>query len=428
MHFFDYLCWVMDIDLLSRILKELVTDHDMVGLPGIGTFVTEVVPASFSDKGYTINPPYRRLSFVQGRVEDKLLIDFYSESNEVDVEVAEAYITQFLHEMKQVLKERKIILLPGLGRLRATKENNFFFVPEEDLDIYPDGFALKPVSLKNIQREMEPVHIPVSFAEAVQSLMEKKKAEPQPEAWPEQESLPQAEPQPEAEAEPESQPQAEVQPEPQLEQPELEADSEQVPEAQAEPEPKLRRELVPLDPEQVPYSGADIPLDPREINEAQFEPEREPEPQPEPEVQSQPEQQTEREPEQEAKPQPEQPETEQEAEPQPEQLEAEREPEQEAQPQPEQEPEPQPEQQAEPQPEQQAEREPEPQPESQSESEPEQEAQPRQRQRRRWWVVLLVVVALLAVALGVFVILAHAAPDFIDSILYTPEELRIINA
>ena len=365
----------MDIDLLSRILKELVTDHDMVGLPGIGTFVTEVVPASFSDKGYTINPPYRRLSFVQGRVEDKLLIDFYSESNEVDVEVAEAYITQFLHEMKQVLKERKIILLPGLGRLRATKENNFFFVPEEDLDIYPDGFALKPVSLKNIQREMEPVHIPVSFAEAVQSLMEKKKAEPQPEAEQERESLPQAE----------------TQPEPQLEQPELEADPEQVPEAQAEPEPKLRRELVPLDPEQVPYSGADIPLDPREINEAQFEsepqpesdPESEPEPQPEPEAQSQ---------------------SEQEPEPQPDQPEAEREPEQEPEPP--------------------AEREPEQEPEPQ----PEQEAQPRQRQRRRWWVVLLVVVALLAVALGVFVILAHAAPDFIDSILYTPEELRIINA
>ena len=399
---------------MSRILKELVTVHDMVGLPGIGTFVTEVVPAAFSDKGYTINPPYRRLSFVQGRVEDKLLIDFYSESNEVDVEVAEAYITQFLHEMKQVLKERKIILLPGLGRLRATKENNFFFVPEEDLDIYPDGFALKPVSLKNIQREMEPVHIPVSFAEAVQSLMEKKKAEPQPEAEQERESLPQAE----------------TQPEPQLEQHELEADPEQVPEAQAEPEPKLRRELVPLDPEQVPYSGADIPLDPREINEAQFEPESEPE----------------REPEPEAQPQPDQPEAERESEPQLEQQESEREAEQEPESEPEQEAQPQPEQESEPQLEQQeyereAEQEPEPQPEQpqsereleqepepQPESEPEQEAQPRQRQRRRWWVVLLVVVALLAVALGVFVILAHAAPDFIDSILYTPEELRIINA
>ena len=411
----------MDIDLLSRILKELVTDHDMVGLPGIGTFVTEVVPASFSDKGYTINPPYRRLSFVQGRVEDKLLIDFYSESNEVDVEVAEAYITQFLHEMKQVLKERKIILLPGLGRLRATKENNFFFVPEEDLDIYPDGFALKPVSLKNIQREMEPVHIPVSFAEAVQSLMEKKKSEPQPEAEPEQESLPQAEPQPEAE--PESQPQAEVQPEPQLEQPELEADPEQVPEAQAEPEPKLRRELVPLDPEQVPYSGADIPLDPREINEAQFEPEPQSELQPEPEAQPQTDQpeaecESELQPEPEAQPQTDQPEAERESEPQPEQ---------EPEPQPEQQTEREPEQEAQTQPDQpEPEREAEPQPEQEPESEPEQEAQ--QRRRRRWWVVLLVVVALLAVALGVFVILAHAAPDFIDSILYTPEELRIINA
>ena len=409
----------MDIDLLSRILKELVTDHDMVGLPGIGTFVTEVVPASFSDKGYTINPPYRRLSFVQGRVEDKLLIDFYSESNEVDVEVAEAYITQFLHEMKQVLKERKIILLPGLGRLRATKENNFFFVPEEDLDIYPDGFALKPVSLKNIQREMEPVHIPVSFAEAVQSLMEKKKAEPQPEA--EQESLPQAEPQPEAWPEQESLPQAETQPEPQLEQHELEADPEQVPEAQAEPEPKLRRELVPLDPEQVPYSGADIPLDPREINEAQFEPESEPEPQ----LEQQSEREPEQEPEQQAEPQPES-----EPEQEPEQPQPESEPEQEAQPQPDQpeaecESEPQPEQ---PEAEREAEQEPKSEPERESELEPEQEAQPRQRQRRRWWVVLLVVVALLAVALGVFVILAHAAPDFIDSILYTPEELRIINA
>ena len=39
----------------------------------------------------------------------------------------------------------------------------------------------------------------------------------------------------------------------------------------------------------------------------------------------------------------------------------------------------------------------------------------------------MVVLSLAVVALGVFVILAHAAPDFIDSILYTPEELKILN-
>ena len=366
----------MDIDLLSRILKELVTDHDTVGLPGIGTFVTEVVPASFSDKGYTINPPYRRLSFVQGRLEDQLLIEFYAESNEVSVEAAEAYITQFLREMKEVLKERKIILLPGLGRLRATKENNFFFVPEEDLDIFPDGFALKPVSLKNIQREMEPVTIPVSFAEAVQGLMEKKQAE--------------------AEPEPEPSPATE----PELKQP--------------------LRELVPLDPEQVPYSGADIPLDPQAMQEPEPESEPEAQPQPEPEPEAQPEQQ----------PEPEQPETE------PAQPETEPEqPEPEPEPQPEQtqaEPEQQPDPEPTPEPEQvQVDPEPTAEPEQQPQAEPEQaKPEPGQqtRPRRRWWIAVLVVVALLAVALGVFIILAHASPDFIDSILYTPEELRIINA
>ena len=39
---------------------------------------------------------------------------------------------------------------------------------------------------------------------------------------------------------------------------------------------------------------------------------------------------------------------------------------------------------------------------------------------RRWLYVAVV-------ALAVFMILARVAPDFIDSILYTPEELRIIN-
>ena len=53
----------MDIDLLSKMVKELILDNDKVVLPGLGCFTAEIIPASFSDKGYTINPPYRRLSF-----------------------------------------------------------------------------------------------------------------------------------------------------------------------------------------------------------------------------------------------------------------------------------------------------------------------------------------------------------------------------
>ncbi len=139
----------MDIDLLSKMIGELILDHDELSLPGLGTFVAEEVPATFSDRGYTVNPPYRKLSFYQRPESDHLLIDFYASSNGVSFDDASLIIVRFLDEMKSILKEKKVVVLPGLGRLRATRENNFFFVPDADLDIYPDGFGLRPVSMKN---------------------------------------------------------------------------------------------------------------------------------------------------------------------------------------------------------------------------------------------------------------------------------------
>lgn len=138
----------MDIDLLSKMVKELILDNERVVLPGLGSFVAEIVPATFSDKGYTINPPYRKLYFRSKPDEGSGLIPFYAQSNSVSEEIAEKVIVDFVTELKTVLFQKKTVIFPGLGRLRATKENNVFFVADEDLDIYPEGFGLEPISLK----------------------------------------------------------------------------------------------------------------------------------------------------------------------------------------------------------------------------------------------------------------------------------------
>lgn len=148
----------MDIDLLSKMVKELILDDDRVVLPGLGCFVAEVVPAYFSDKGYTINPPYRKLYFRARPDEGDSLADFYARSNNVSHDVAERIIKDFVSELKSVLHSRKVVVFPGLGRLRATKENNVFFVADEDLDIYPEGFGLEPISLKTHQETPEEVN------------------------------------------------------------------------------------------------------------------------------------------------------------------------------------------------------------------------------------------------------------------------------
>lgn len=138
----------MDVDFLSGMIRELMLDHDSLNLPGLGSFVVEDMPASFSDKGYTINPPYRRLSFVERPSGDNYLAELYAGANPQAPKEAEAVLVAFLAQIKEELMQRKIVELPGLGRLRATRENHFFFVADEDLDISPEACGLAPVSLK----------------------------------------------------------------------------------------------------------------------------------------------------------------------------------------------------------------------------------------------------------------------------------------
>ena len=298
---------------------ELILDHDQVGLPGVGTFVAEVVPASFSDKGYTINPPYRRLSFYSSRLEEDLLIDFYASHNDLDRAAAKAYLTAFLAEMKTVLKDRKVVTFPGLGRLRATKENTFFFVPDEDLDIYPDGFGLDSVSLKSHHESREEVSIAVSDLASILS------------------SIPAAEPKPEPVAEPVEEPVA-------------------PPEAPAaEPTAEPKPEAAPAEPAAAaePVATAEPAAEP--ISEPSPEPVAQPAPAPTPA--------------------------------------------------------------------------PAPKPQATSSQDDDSE-RPRRRPGRRpiglmGW--LLIILGLVALFFAAFFITAHVAPDFLDKLLYTEEELRILN-
>lgn len=168
----------MDIDLLAKMIKEVMLQNDSVTLPGVGSFVAELVPASFSDKGYTLNPPYRRLYFIPRQGEDKLLAALYASSNGVSEQDAEQIITDFLHEMKEMLLSRRVMVFPGLGRLRATRENHIFFVADEDLDIYPAGYGLEPISLKtHVETEAQVEAAVASLAKAMEEVPE----EPEPE-------------------------------------------------------------------------------------------------------------------------------------------------------------------------------------------------------------------------------------------------------
>ena len=239
----------MDIDLLAKMVKEAIIDHDVVTLPGVGCFVAELVPSSFSDKGYTINPPYRRLYFSPKQGSDTYLADLYARDNQgVDAPMANRILTEFLTEMKEILKVKKTVVFPGLGRLRATRENHFFFVADEDLDIYPEGLGLVPLSLKTH------VETPEEVATAVAGLAELI-AEPEPEPTPAPEPEPVA----------------------------VEEIPEQVGNDASEPEPVVAPEPAPVpEPTPAPVPEPETIPEPQPASEPVVAPEPEPAPVPEP--------------------------------------------------------------------------------------------------------------------------------------------------
>lgn len=228
----------MDIDLFSKMIKELILDSDRVVLPGLGCFVAEMVPATFSDKGYTINPPYRRLSFRSKPDADDALMNFYAESNGLDRDVACRILGDFIAELRTVIFTKKLVVLPGLGRLRATKENNIFFIADEDLDIYPAGFGLEPISLKTHQETRQEV------IEAVAGLRSILDDAPAQENVSEAELVAAVDSEPVVESEPATEPEPTVEPVPVVE-----------PEQTIEPEP-----VVEPEPVEEPFGkGADVP-------------------------------------------------------------------------------------------------------------------------------------------------------------------------
>ena len=394
----------MDIDLLSKMVKELILDNDEVSLPGVGSFVAELVPSSFSDKGYTINPPYKRLSFrKKADASDNVLIDFYAKSNNVDKETASKIVIDFLSEMQKVLELRKSIVFPGLGKLRATKENIFFFVADEDLDIYPEGFGLEPISLKT--HEETPAEVSATIA-ALQDILNPEETESQSGSGEQPEAESGSEEPSEAVSGPKDAPEVtgDGQPESSLEA-EVESDSELQPEQQAtvEESDHQSENESQHDEESEQETAQHV-----EASSSEDAPEVTGDGQPESSLEAENESDSELQPEQQATAEESGHQSENES-----QSEAEGE------------------QENEPQQEPESDNEPDVPVEQNNSNEPEQpRTEPAKKSRKGWKALIWTAVAIVALAVTFivgFVILAHIAPDFIDSILYTQEELEIIN-
>lgn len=162
----------METKFFADIIKEVLFRSDLACLPGLGSFVTEEVPASFSDKGFTINPPYLKPVFDTSVTNDYGLVDFYAVNNGVSRTVAMNAVASQVDLLRRELTASRTVLLPDLGYLRLTMDGNIFFVPCEGLDMFPQYDLLQSVSLRyipagygQVAAAEVPTSVPVASAE-----------------------------------------------------------------------------------------------------------------------------------------------------------------------------------------------------------------------------------------------------------------------
>ena len=142
----------MKLETLSGLIVQLVLENGRVMLPQLGAFMRETVPASFSDRGFTLLPPYRRLVFRESQGDGTLLCEALSRQARLTPQRAQAEIEACVQALREQLEQENQALIPGLGRLKRTASGGLLFVQDEDLDVSGELMALDAVSLKSQDR------------------------------------------------------------------------------------------------------------------------------------------------------------------------------------------------------------------------------------------------------------------------------------
>ena len=166
----------MTIESFTSCLEEFIMEHDRLLVPGLGSFMAGLQAATISDNGFTINPPYRKLEFIYGEdlgIGENEQYDYlYSIKEKMDLEKVREELAEIISEIKREVEANSLVELPGLGKLRSLGDGHLFFVMDKDAQIYPEGFALSSVSLKNrvsgipeVVAAPKPVEQPVAATE-----------------------------------------------------------------------------------------------------------------------------------------------------------------------------------------------------------------------------------------------------------------------
>ncbi len=142
----------MQIDIGVSIAA-LLYEHKSVSIPGLGSFITDYKSARVDQVEGKIYPPSKDVRFNKNLLlDDGLLVQHIRQKYNVTYPTALKAIEDFVKAANAAFEQRDIFTIPGVGRLYKDFEQNFKFLPEEDVNFNTDAYGLPTVQFFPVAR------------------------------------------------------------------------------------------------------------------------------------------------------------------------------------------------------------------------------------------------------------------------------------
>ncbi|MDR0737805.1 MAG: SPOR domain-containing protein [Prevotellaceae bacterium] len=145
---------MVEVSIISALLRQLLRTHNRVSLPGLGAFVVDLTPASLIKGGRAMLPPSKCIAFSAAETwNDGLLEQALAKDQEYTPEGAQKQIAAFSQKLIEQLTAGRRIEFPELGIMRMTADREWRFTPFEPVDVDADSFGLLELEMTPISAE-----------------------------------------------------------------------------------------------------------------------------------------------------------------------------------------------------------------------------------------------------------------------------------
>lgn len=146
----------MYVKQLGLIVQQLLQQHPMVILPGVGGFVVERVSAQLDvQRGRIMPPSFTVLFNAQLSHNDGLLAQSIAAHWGFSLTEADNWLTDAIAELKFCFSNNETVQWLGIGQLHQNWEGRIQFVPEDAGMLMPEVFGLRPIQLSEIRHKVD---------------------------------------------------------------------------------------------------------------------------------------------------------------------------------------------------------------------------------------------------------------------------------